>query len=392
MTLTRENNNKYKSIKRSLLFNAAKLRQEYGRNNLLLHYTTSDEKLYSVNVTNTHCKLIYQNNKYTFKSFIRPYKPKIIEFKQLYGKEYKKPYEETFQKYLETLKKYMLYEGECKHFVSHYEVWICSVNKCRNRIIVDTLTNKILPHWNKRIPKQHSHLNSITNEILIKMELHDTLELNLLQNMKYSKSVVYKDFNSKYFHLFSKNEQDLIPQKYNGALNKKMSRMKNKHKLSRDNNLEIKIKQNQINKFDKLTNSIDQFSYNPDLNFNQEQYLIPEKQKSIIVNELEESKEDGPQLRNLMNKYSSEKLLAMEKERMICDFAKSLNPNLKDYSIHTLDFIEEGSNIFMLFTLGGLKMLDKKYCNIIACDATFGLSPQTQLWRKINKSYYQVKK
>ena len=382
----------YDNVKSSLIFNPSLLYKSNGKNNNLLEYVSENKITFWVSVTNSKCILIYNKHKYYFGYFKLPPKPTKKKFKLLFNKnEWEKKYNEKIIEYQNKSNKYILRKpNEKQKLITHYEVWRCCVRYCNCTIILDTLTKELLEREEENISKVHNHPNQIDDTFLRKKQLNDMLESELLQNKDQKQREVYENFSATHFHLYNDKDKHLLPPSYNSAMKKKMNRIKNTQNNLCKNNLTKQIKEKQLNRSNKLTDSIQDIEYNEYLNFDTNNYALPLNTKNNLNIKLNSIRDSPQELIALSQQRLKDKLHKDQEYKLIQDFIRSLDPNAEEKTILVQDWIDKGFNCFILFSEGGFRMLDKKYCKIIGFDGTFGLSPQHQLWKQITKSYKQV--
>ena len=367
----------------SIQFNANLIKKQYGKNINFIKHLYNNTKLY-IKLNNKHCTIIYNKNEYKFRRFSEPKAPTKYLFQNKYGyNNFQEHFDKAYNNYKKQISQYIIKKDKQKK-LTHYETWECTVKGCSTFIILDGLKKLILSH---PIHYQHNHNDKIDDKI-IRCYIRDSiLETHMIAQGNKTLKHTYEEFNNTLYNIIDK---DLLATHYNPAFKKKMYRMKMHHNNKNPENLRNKIKYNQLNSNNQLNNSIHNIIYNPD-RFNLNKYAIPIKEKTELINFMNLNKDNQDILLNKMNDLSKQKLNINQQCNLAKDFFNSLDNNIEDKSILTQDFTNLGYEIFIIYSIGGLKMLDISHCKIIGCDATFSLSPQLELWKGINKSYQQVK-
>ena len=206
--------------------------------------------------------------------------------------------------------------------------------------------------------------------------------LNCIQKLSYD------EFNNNYFTLINKPN---LATHYQAAFKKRIYRYKKTYENNNKYNINNIIKDQQIKTKLTSSNSINNISYNPNEYFNENKYAIPTLDKQNIIEQLEENKNNKTWLLEKSLEFKNKKLKFTELDNLINDFIKTLDTDNNKYKkIYTKDYDTDGVDILIVYSKGGFRMIDKQYCKILGCDATFDISPQKELWSKINKSYAQV--
>lgn len=368
----------------SIQFNATIIIQRTGKFSNLLKENYNGNIIY-INGSNSKVVIFYNNNQYHYRRFIRPQnKPIEYHYRKKYKSNHLIHFNTDLNAYTNLCNEYVLRDKGRSNLISHLEVWECSSKNCNASIILDGLKKDIYNHNNNK----HNHENKITNQMIELQMRNSVLETHIILNKNKKLKTIYDEFNSNYFNIIKKEN---LATHYEGALKKRIYRSKKDHETKTSYNIDNIIKNQQIKNKNKSQNTIDKVEYNPYEYFDENKYAIPYSEKRQIVEILKQNKHDRQWLLEKSIEFKNNKLKATELDNLINDFIKSLNIEDNDYKkIRTKDFNENQVDILIIYSKAGFKMVHKNNCKILGCDATFGISPQKELWKEINKSYAQV--
>ena len=368
------------------MFSSSILYQKNGKTIQFLKKQSNNNKKFHVRVAQSRCTIIYQNNRYTFKGFIKPQKPSKSDYPD------RKNWEAKLLEWKKKCEEYVLFDSydlkNIKKCITEYEVWICNVKKCNKKIILDTKLVHILDHWN--CSHLHHHDNTVTPDQVKEMELNSMLHDEVISNPSMSLSTVYQTFSNTHFPTLQNNQ--LLPPTYNPTMKTRLKRMRKNNNLVRSNDIENQVKHHQKHKFKAMNNSLDGLQYNPYKDVNIHDYNLNSKTKKELKEFIDKHGNNMQKLREKATLTASNQLNAQEENRLIQNFIKSKDPNLDLKTIIIDDCALQGYEIMIHYSIGGLKMMDKSQCRIIGFDGTFRMSPKMELWKNLlkNKTYAQV--